>query len=377
MTFTFNRNNLGIRDVYQKTIDEDYVVDDSYQRRKVWTDKDKTRLIETILLNSVIPEVFLWPAELDPETGRTITHIVDGQQRISSIVDFIAGNFSLKTSALLNNSIKERYGNMKFSDLPPEAKSIIWSYNLSIVNIDRECTEDDIRDMFYRLNITDYKLNEQEKRHSTGSYFGEVAQRLSDQEFWHDMGVFSSVDVKRMKDVEFSANILVLADEGIVDQTTNTKLSNVYEDFKNEYPNELKNIDLIENAMNNIYSLKNENTQQFLSRKTQLYTMFSLMFYLEESKISMDPTFAKRFELFVETYKKNKNDISESDVPDTLRHLFKLMNSYRLASSEGVNKISNRTLRFGVLKKIHNSFEEIRNQDFIDLMSYFEERERS
>jgi uncharacterized protein with ParB-like and HNH nuclease domain len=34
------------------------VVDDSYQRRSVWGEKDKIRLIETILLNLVIPELF-------------------------------------------------------------------------------------------------------------------------------------------------------------------------------------------------------------------------------------------------------------------------------------------------------------------------------
>lgn len=59
--FRFQDNHKSISAVYKMfKADEGniLVVDDSYQRRSVWGEKDKIRLIETILLNLVIPELF-------------------------------------------------------------------------------------------------------------------------------------------------------------------------------------------------------------------------------------------------------------------------------------------------------------------------------
>lgn len=371
MAFIFTRNTMELRDIYKKFNVGEYIIDDSYQRRKVWTEKDNIRLIETILLNLVIPEIFLWPSEIDHKTGDTITHIVDGQQRINAIVDFLSGAFCLKKAALMSKEISDNYGNLYFENLPIEIKKSFWSYKLSIVDIDRNCTKEDIKGMFYRLNITDYKLNEQEIRHSLNTVFGQVAIDLSRQEFWDDIGVFSSSDVKRMKDVEYCASILLLADEGIIDQTTSKRLNQAYDDYKESFPETEETLELITKAMNNINLLKQPTNAKFLEKKIQLYTTFSFMFYLEEHQIELNPDLIRRFDLFVNTYTNFKNDISETDVPNHLRDLFKLINSYRLASSEGVNKLANRMLRFEILKKTCLVTEEFPMTLFEDLTNYF------
>ncbi|MEK4701960.1 DUF262 domain-containing protein [Solibacillus sp. FSL R7-0668] len=370
MAFIFTRNTMELRDIYKKFNVGEYIIDDSYQRRKVWTEKDNIRLIETILLNLVIPEIFLWPSEIDHKTGDTITHIVDGQQRINAIVEFLSGAFCLKKAALISNEISDNYGNLYFDNLPIEVKKSFWSYKLSIVDIDRNCSKDDIKDMFYRLNITDYKLNEQEIRHSLNTVFGQVALDLSRQGFWDDIGVFSSSDVKRMKDVEYCASILLLADEGILDQTTSKRLNQAYDDYKDEFPETELILDLISKAIDNITFLKQPSNEKFLNKKIQLYTTFCLMFYLEEHQIPLNTTLKERFNLFVNTYVNFKNDISETDVPDHIRNLFKLINSYRLASSEGVNKLSNRMLRFEIMKKTCLLTEEFPEELFEDLTIY-------
>ena len=87
--FNFNDNRKTINEISTMFNEGNLIVDDTYQRRSVWSEKDKIRLIETILLNLIIPELFFWKAETDPETGISITHIVDGQQRIKAIYSFI------------------------------------------------------------------------------------------------------------------------------------------------------------------------------------------------------------------------------------------------------------------------------------------------
>ena len=85
----FDRNKKTIKQIKDDFEAGKLIIDSSYQRRSVWTVQDNIRLIETILIGYIVPEVFLWPASVDPETGDTVTHIVDGQQRINAIIDFI------------------------------------------------------------------------------------------------------------------------------------------------------------------------------------------------------------------------------------------------------------------------------------------------
>ncbi|WP_163072899.1 DUF262 domain-containing protein [Bacillus paranthracis] len=369
MKFEFTRNTLEIREIYKKFNDGEYIVDHSYQRRKVWGEKDNVCLIETILLNLVIPEIFLWPAEIDPENGNTITHIVDGQQRINAIVNFIAGGYSLKKRYLNDEEISDRFGNLHFNELPPEVKTDLWTYSLSIVNIDKKCSLDEVKKMFYRLNVTDYRLNEQEIRNSMDTAFGKVALELSRNDFWDEIKVFSSADVKRMKDVEYCANILILTEEGIVDQT-HKKLNQTYDDYKDEYPQEQENIELINRIIERIWELTDESTQLFLSRKAQLYTVFSFLIYMDEEDLELTREIVKKFKSFVGVYSLFKNDISEKDVPTDLSDLFKFVNSYRLASSEGVNKRSNRMIRFEILKKLCLGEVEIEESKYQEMVEY-------
>ena len=58
--FQFSNNRKTISDIYSMFTESSLIVDDSYQRRSVWNENDKIRLIETILLNFIIPELFLW-----------------------------------------------------------------------------------------------------------------------------------------------------------------------------------------------------------------------------------------------------------------------------------------------------------------------------
>ena len=65
------------------------------------------------------------------------------------------------------------------NDLLDEDKSQIWTYKLSTVDIDKSWNIDQIKKMFYRLNLTDYSLNGQEKRNSIDSAFGTKSELLA------------------------------------------------------------------------------------------------------------------------------------------------------------------------------------------------------
>lgn len=348
MALLFSRNTKTIKDIFDNFGDQKLISDPSYQRRKVWMQQDKVRLIETILLELIIPEVFFWPASIEADTGRMVTHIVDGQQRITSIVEFISGEFPLTEKYLLNESIKARCGNKTFNDLLPQDKSTLWKYPVSVVDIDSTFNKQDITQMFYRLNLTNYSLNMQEKRNSKESCFGDVATALSELDFWKFCHVFSSADAKRMKDVEYCCSIYILAIEGIIDQTNDKKINDYYDDYADSFDETSKFTNKILSAMDIIQSLCDKTTLSFVSKKAQMYTLFSFVFKLMDKKIEFTEEISNRFKIFVRTYNSFRNEYNinlEDNNLQELRELNENIKKYKLASSEGINKIRNRVIR--------------------------------
>ncbi len=359
MPNSFSRNSIKINDIYEKFDNELWVVDNTYQRRKVWGEKDNIRLIETILLDLVIPEIFIWDCDTDPTTGKTITHIVDGQQRVNAIFDFIQDNYKLKSKYLLSEKIKKQFGEMKFSELDDEAKKKIWRYELSVVNLDSSFDLSEIKNMFFRLNLTDYSLNDQEKRNSFDSEFGKAAEKLADNDFWIENKVFSPRDIRRMGDVEYCSSILLLCREGIVDQTKQSVLDDIYKDFIDEYKDEDDDLEKVYLAIEKIKLFINDETKSFVSKKIQMYTMFSLAFDIIDNPIEINDEALNYFNQFVKTYAVFKNEYEMESDDSNETKAYEQIKRYKLASSEGVNKISNRVIRFEILKKVVFNLENI------------------
>lgn len=65
------------------------MLDSEFQREYVWTQKQKSELIESILMGIPIPIVYLF------QTKDTIVQVVDGRQRIAAIIEFMNDEFRL------------------------------------------------------------------------------------------------------------------------------------------------------------------------------------------------------------------------------------------------------------------------------------------
>lgn len=360
----FTRNTMKITAIYNGFKDGTLVVDRTYQRKTVWGVKDNIRLIETILLKLIIPEIFLWDFDTDPNNGATITHIVDGQQRINAIFDFIAGKYKLQKKYLTDNEIIDEYGDKYFEDLDDNTKKSIWSYEMSIIYLDKDFSIEEVRKMFYRLNLTDYNLNEQEKRNSLNSKFGTISEELANEEFWSDYKVFSPRDVRRMQDIEYCSSILILAREGIIDQTKNERLDQVYKELCEDYKDAESDVQKVHRAMELIKKITNGETNGFVNKKIQMYTLFSVMFDFVENNIDVSESVIQMFLTFEQCYTIFKNEYDLQGETEEERKVLEYLKKYKLASSEGVNKLSNRMIRFEVLKKILLQFDSIESKVF-------------
>lgn len=130
-----------------------------FQRRKVWKEKKrKSLLIESLMLRIPIPVFYVY------EDEESIWHVVDGLQRMSTIHDFINGDFTLSGLQYLNKN-----NGKKFSELDQKYKNRINTTTLTINVIDSLTPPQVKYDIFRRINTGGVPLNSQEIRNSTAS----------------------------------------------------------------------------------------------------------------------------------------------------------------------------------------------------------------
>ncbi|HVW64047.1 MAG TPA: DUF262 domain-containing protein [Nitrosospira sp.] len=201
-------------------------LDPPYQRRSVWTLKDKRFFIDTILNSYPAPPIFLHKS-LD-DHGRATYHVVDGKQRLQTIIDFAANKIRIPDDFADIGLQKKRW-----DDLQRETKEKFWNYVL-IVEMLPTVNEAAIRDTFERINRNSRKLERQEIRHAKydGWFINEV-EAEAEKDDWKDFGVVTTARAKRMSDVQFISELLAINLKGKLhgfDQDWLDELCAEYED---------------------------------------------------------------------------------------------------------------------------------------------------
>jgi len=138
-----------------------------YQRRLRWDNAKKSRLIESFIMNVPVPPVFLY------EKAIGAFEVMDGQQRLNAVLQFLNGEFSL-TGLKIWPSLNGR----RFKDLPPLIRKGLERSKISAITLmsDNALSEEDSIDLraqvFDRLNTGGESLNPQELRNSlySGSF---------------------------------------------------------------------------------------------------------------------------------------------------------------------------------------------------------------
>jgi len=214
-------------DLYKR---RDLTVNEEYQRApRLWPTTARSYFIDTILSGYPFPKIYLWE-RLNKTTLRPQREIVDGQQRMTSIIDYRDNKFSLG-----ENSAK--FSGKKFSDLTEEQQLDFMTYTVSC-DVIRNAQRSEILQMFRRMNAYTLPLNDAEKRHS--EYFGEFkswVNMLLDRwgALFSEWKILSSRSIVRMEDAEFIAEVALAIKSGLV-SSSNTSLKNLYESFDQNFP---------------------------------------------------------------------------------------------------------------------------------------------
>lgn len=193
-----------------------------YQRKPVWAARQKCYLIESILYGFPIPEIFIH--ETTTPDGDTLHAVVDGQQRIRTVLQFL-GLTTLNPDGQPEPDEEEFAGftldkfdkrpepspwfGKRFADLTKDERVKFFEYKFHIRYL-HAADDMELRTMFTRLNRYLTALNAQELRHAiyTGP-FAKLAEELADNEYWLKSGLMTRALIRRLGDVDFVSQLLI------------------------------------------------------------------------------------------------------------------------------------------------------------------------
>ncbi|MGI4818418.1 MAG: DUF262 domain-containing protein [Janthinobacterium lividum] len=225
----FDVRAYAISDFREWYNDDKLELSPKFQRRSVWTTPAKAFLADTILKGKPFPKIILMQEFKD---GRTIRVVVDGQQRLRAIFDFL--NDGIKISRAHS---REHAGKV-FSQLPQEMQDDFLQYEIGC-DVLNSAPLSELLDIFARINRYTVKLNSQEMRNATYSgYFKSAAYDIAYQfvDHWLSARIVSESGVSRMAEAELSSDLL----GNFLNQVQSSKSIDIvykkYEDEEGEIP---------------------------------------------------------------------------------------------------------------------------------------------
>jgi hypothetical protein len=217
-------HNYSVADFLELRAANRLVINETFQRRSIWKPAAKTYLIDSILRGYPIPKMY-FRSTIDPKTQSSVREVVDGQQRLRAIFDF--ADDVLKLSSRAND-----LSGLRYSDLSDDQKEDFLSYTFvaeQLINAE----DDDVLEVFARLNTFNVALNPAELRHA--QYQGDfkwLAHELSKDfsPLWDEHHVLPLTQRARMADEALVADWLLQVMQGLIGGES-AKLTKAYKNL--------------------------------------------------------------------------------------------------------------------------------------------------
>lgn len=282
----------------------DLFVDDSFQRRLVWTERQKVRLIETVMIGYPMPEIYLWQQEADADSGKQRLSVVDGQQRLTTMLQFVSNEWPLKAVFLDRQNRSKDWADKFWKDLASETKRKFWDYVLNARIIPSSVSGEEISAIFRRLNETDKSLNPQELRNAAFSgKFLNASKRITLMEGFKKMDSFRDMQIRRMRDIEFASSLLMYLRFGLIEEN-GENTNKAYDMFNDNYEAEEEDLNNIANFFGDCWSIyfRDPNVKKLFTVPVHLFTLFGTCRTLEAQGFDKE-RLAEQLSRFVETYR--------------------------------------------------------------------------
>jgi hypothetical protein len=255
------------------------VIRPPYQRKPVWAARQKCYLIESILLRLPVPELFI--QQVTTPDGDTTYAVVDGQQRIRTVLQFVGaeteqGEEQFNKFVLDKLEPQSPWRNLTFAELDDDTRRLFYGYKFAVRYLETS-SEAEVREMFRRLNKFQAPLKPQELRNATYTGpFARLASTLADSDYWAENRIVPARSIRNMGDVEFIAELLIGVQHGpqggsprVIDD-----YYSLYEDYDDEFPGQRDMRRLFMTTLRFVQDLLPGIGETRWSNKTDFYSLF-------------------------------------------------------------------------------------------------------
>ncbi len=269
--------NKKIIEIFDDYRSKKLVLKPRFQRNLVWNSTHKEAFIETILKNLPFPEVYFADGPIDLESQTSTIIVVDGQQRLNTIFEYINNSSDLKFSKIIN-----------FSKLSKEEQTSFFDYIVVVRSLGR-LSEEAIIDIFRRINSVQYALNAIEVNNALyeGAFIS-TAKDIASSDLFKEMEILSEEENARMKDVEYVLLVMATLETGQYFTETN-ELENLITTYDDYYDNS----DKIKNSILHtceIINRLNLETDSMWYRKSAMFSLICELskIFIQKKEIKLD-----------------------------------------------------------------------------------------
>lgn len=346
--------NIKIIELFNKIESGSLILNPEFQRKLVWKKQHKYHFIETILMNYPFPEVYLASADIDVNSIKSREIVVDGQQRLSTIVDYIKGV----------GDFENQFKIKPFFNLSDEEKKRFLNYLVTVKDL-KDMEPEVVKEIFKRINNTEYSLNFIEK---TNAQYGDgefilyaktliekdfvfdsemTDMKISDEDkkiindFFNENDIYSENDVKRMYALQQVMSIISTIIYG--DYFSRFIIVNEYiEKYNNSFEEYYRITETLKKVILFINNL-NLDKKSYWFNKANIFTLI-VEFSKKDLSILDSASIKTKLLSIEEDYKKYFADIDLENIPEDLKKYFEF-------AKEGLNEKKAREHRAKVIKE--------------------------
>ena len=327
---------ITISNFYEQYQLNKYRLDPPYQRdMNVWDIEQKSFLLDTIFKNFPIPPIFL-EQKINSDTGITNYDVIDGKQRLSTIIGFIDNEIPLPEE--FGNDV---YGNSKLNGLlfdeikkiakeDEDVKSAVadfWAYSISVEYIENPDYKI-VDSIFDRLNREGSRLNAQELRKA--QYYDTLLYNdiISYRNDIYITRLTTKLNKNRMEDIGFITELYIMTAKNTIFDGNENEIDKVFSDIVEVYDEEQsacvkEKFEKIKNILeewNIDYSIYN------IEGVSHLYALWYLAMYIINNPLENDGVCDK----MIAFYKDLRNN---KTIPETVVYQQSMQSASRSKSA--------------------------------------------
>ena len=301
--------SITVSTFYEQYQLKKYNLDPPYQRdMNVWDINQKSFLMDTIFKNFPTPPIFL-EQKINSETGITNYDVIDGKQRLSTIIGFINNEVPLPKQFGSDIYGYDKLNGLYFDQIKSLAKedetaksyvAEFWAYSISIEYIENPDYKI-VDSIFDRLNREGSRLNPQELRKAQyydTFIYNDIISFRNDKYIMHNMT--AKLNKNRMEDVGFITELYIMTAKNDVFDGNENEIDKIFADMVDNYDEkEIEDIKKRFTKVKNLLEKWNINYSQYnIQGVSHLYALWFIALTVVNRNLEDEEIHRKMIEFY-------------------------------------------------------------------------------